>query len=115
MGQGVGRAKIANIAKNRERLAVPADAAEVGKLASHYFSPALGSLHVRTQGGATTFDFGKWHSSVASRKNDDETTSFILIDPTMFGNFVVSERSGKRALIIRDAQHEYAFVESASP
>ena len=53
---------------------------------------------------------------MASRKNDDGTTSFISIDPTIGGfNFVVGERAGKKALIIRDAQHEYAFVESASP
>ena len=36
----------------------------------------------------------------------------ITIDPTVWGfNFVVGERDGKRALVIRDAQHEYAFVE----
>jgi CubicO group peptidase (beta-lactamase class C family) len=108
--------RIANRAKNRERLAVPADAAEVGKLAARYASPALGALRVYAQDGATIFDFGKWHSAVASRKNDDATASFISIDPTVYGfNFVVGERVGKRALIIRDAQHEYAFVEAASP
>jgi CubicO group peptidase (beta-lactamase class C family) len=106
----------ANIAKNRERLVVPADAAEVGKLAPLYSSPALGTLRVRAQDGATIFDFGNWHSSVASRRNDDGTTSFISIDPTVDGfNFVVGERDGKKTLIIRDNQHEYAFVESAAP
>ncbi len=70
-------------------------------------------MTVRTQDGATIFDFGKWYSSIASRKNDDGTTSLILIDPTINGfNFVIGERNGKRALIIRDAQHEYAFIES---
>jgi hypothetical protein len=65
---------------------------------------------------ATIFDFGGWHSSVASRKNDDGTTSFISIDPAVDGfNFVVGERDGKRALTIRDAQHGYTFVDSASP
>jgi hypothetical protein len=120
--EAVEQAKIAvaqrqaNIAKNRERLVVPADAAEVGKLAALYSSPALGTLRVRAQDGATIFDFGKWHSSVASRRNDDGTTSFISIDPTVDGfNFVVGERDGKKALIIRDNQHEYAFVESAAP
>ena len=108
--------RIATIAKNRERLMVPADLAEVRKLANGYSSPALGTLRVRVEDGATIFDFGKWHSSVASRKNDDGTTSFVSIDPTVDGfNFVVGERDGKRALIIRDAQHEYAFVESAFP
>jgi hypothetical protein len=108
--------RAAGIAKRRERLVVPADAAEVGKLAARYISPELGALHVRTQDGATIFDFGKWYSAVASRRNDDGTMSFISIDPTVDGfTFVVGERDGKRALIIRDAQHEYAFVETASP
>ena len=108
--------RAANIAKNRERLVVPADAAEAGKLAANYTSPDLGALRVRAQDGATIFDFGNWRSAVASRKNDDGTTSFISIDPTISGfNFVVGARDGKKTLIIRDAQHEYAFVEQASP
>jgi len=108
--------RIANIAKNRERLVVPADAAEAGKLAASYVSPELGTLRVRSQDGATIFDFGNWRSTVASRRNDDGTTSFVFIDPTIGGfNFVVGERDGKRALIVRDAQHEYAFVERTSP
>ena len=108
--------RLANLAKARERLVAPPDAAEVAKLAARYASPALGVLRVRTQDGATIFDFGTWHSAVASRKNDDGTTSFITIDPTVDGfNFVVGERGGKRALIIRDAQHEYAFIEAALP
>jgi CubicO group peptidase (beta-lactamase class C family) len=102
-------------AKTRERLVVPADAGEAGKLAPHYASPALGTLGVRTEGGVTTFDFAKWSSAVASRRNDDGTISFITIDPTVDGfDFVAGERDGKKALIIRDAQHEYAFVEEAS-
>jgi CubicO group peptidase (beta-lactamase class C family) len=108
--------RIATIAKNRDQLTVPADPTEVRKLASGYSSPALGAFRVRAEAGATIFDFGKWHSSVASRKNDDGTTSFISIDPTVDGfNFVVGERDGRRALTIRDAQHEYVFVESALP
>jgi CubicO group peptidase (beta-lactamase class C family) len=120
--EAIEQAKAANaqrfaaIAKNRERLMVPADPGEVRKLASGYSSPALGAFRVRMEDGAAIFDFGKWRSAVASRKNDDGTTSFISINPTVNGfNFVVGERDGKRALIIRDAQHEYAFVESASP
>jgi CubicO group peptidase (beta-lactamase class C family) len=108
--------RIASIAKERERLVVPADTVEAGKLARRYSSPVLGELSVRMQDGATVFSFGQWYSTVASRKNDDGTTSFISIDPTVEGfNFVVSERDGRKALIIRDAQHEYAFVESALP
>jgi hypothetical protein len=69
---------------------------------------------VRAQGGATVFDFGPWHSAVASRRNDDGTTSFISIDPTVDGfDFVVGAKDGKRTLTVRDNQHEYMFVEVA--
>ena len=38
--------------------------------------------------------------------------SFVTIDPTVDGfTFVGSEQDGKRALVIRDAQHEYPLIE----
>ena len=104
----------AQLAKERERLVVPADPAQAEKLAKHYTSKELGDLAVTSEGGATTFDFGEWKSKVASRKNDDGTISFITIDPTNDGfEFVVGEGEGKRVLIIRDGQHEYVFRETA--
>ncbi len=102
----------ARLKKDRERLVVPADPAEVQKLAKKYVSKELGELAVLNNNGVVTFDFGEWKSKVASRKNDDGTISFITIDPTNDGfEFVVAERQGKRALIIRDGQHEYVFTE----
>jgi CubicO group peptidase (beta-lactamase class C family) len=104
----------AALAKDRERLVVPADPAEVAGLATRYSSKELGELAVLSQDGRTTFDFGEWKSTVASRKNDDGTISFITIDPGTDGfEFVVGKRAGKRVLIIRDGQHEYIFNESA--
>lgn len=95
---------------------VPPVPAEAAKLAVRYASPALGTLTVRKQDDATIFDFGTWRSAVASRNNDDGTTSFITIDPTVDGfTFVVAERDGKRALVIRDSQHEYPLIETAAP
>ena len=102
----------AELAKERERLVVPANPDLVAKLARRYSSPALGDLTVVIDADATTFDFGEWKSKVASRKNDDGTISFITADPTNMGfEFVVADRSGKRALVIRDGQHEYVFTE----
>lgn len=101
----------AALARLRERLSVPADRSLVSQLATRYQSKQLGQLDVVATGGETTFDFGEWKSKVASRKNDDGTISFITIDPTNEGfNFVVGDRSGNRALIIRDGQHEYVFT-----
>jgi CubicO group peptidase (beta-lactamase class C family) len=102
----------AELAKERERLVVPANADLAAKLARRYSSPALGDISVVSEAGTTTFDFGEWKSKVASRKNDDGTVSFITTDPTNMGfEFVVADRSGKRALVIRDGQHEYVFTE----
>ena len=102
------------IAKERQRLVVPASTDEVSKLATHYTSTSLGDLKVEHEGANTIFDFGEWKSAVASRKNDDGTISFITIDPTRRGfEFVKGERNAKRVLIIRDGQHEYAFSEGS--
>ena len=102
----------AGLAKERERLVVPADPAEAGKLAARYRNGPLGGVTVVRGGGDVVFDVGEWRSRVASRKNDDGTISFITVDPCVRGfEFVVAEREGKRALVVRDAQHEYVFLE----
>ena len=104
----------AQLAKERERLVVPASAEAASGLAKHYSSKELGDLDVTTKNGVTTFDLGEWKSTVASRKNDDGTMSFITIDPGTDGfEFVVGERAGKKVLVIRDGQHEYTFTETA--
>ena len=102
-------------AKARQRLVVPADAQLAARLAKHYVNAALGELTVRSEGGATVFDFGEWYSAVATHKNGDGTSSFITIDPGFDAyEFVVADKPGKRALIIRDPQHEYVFNESSN-
>jgi CubicO group peptidase (beta-lactamase class C family) len=104
----------AELAKDRERLVVPPAPDLVSGLARHYSSKELGDLAVLTDNGVTSFDMGEWKSTVASRKNDDGTISFITIDPGTDGfEFVVGNRAGKRVLIIRDGQHEYTFTETA--
>ena len=103
----------ASIAKDRERLVVPADAAAAAKLAPHYANASLGEVAVEKQGAATVFDVGEWKSTVASRKNDDGTMSFITIDPTVAGfEFVVADSAGAHRLVMRDAQHQYVFAEA---
>ena len=105
----------ATIAKERERLRVPADAALVAKLAPRYRNATLGEVTVRREGAATVFDVGEWRSAVASRVNDDRTVSFLTIDPMLGGfEFVVGDRDGRRVLIVRDGQHEYVFSEAGA-
>jgi CubicO group peptidase (beta-lactamase class C family) len=95
---------------DRARLVIPADPAEAKKLAGHYKNDALGELTVKQDKGVVRFDLGEWSSSVASRKNDDGTISFITADPGMVGDFEFV--LGEKSLTIRDAQHEYVFAEA---
>jgi len=103
-------------ARERERMVVPADSAAAAGLARRYVNPKLGGLSVSTTADATSFDFGEWKSVVASRKNGDDTLSFISITPGVAGfEFVASKANdGKRQLVLRDAQHEYPFTETAT-
>jgi CubicO group peptidase (beta-lactamase class C family) len=102
--------------KERERLLVPPAPDATARLAARYFNSDLGALAVlRAAGGQASFDFGEWASQVASRSNDDGSTSFVTVDPGVAGfNFVLDEKDGRRALILRDAQHEYLFTAAAA-
>jgi CubicO group peptidase (beta-lactamase class C family) len=100
------------LATERKRLVVPADPAVASKLAARYTNASLGELAVAARGKSTVFDAGEWQSEVASRKNDDGTVSLITITPGMQGlELVPAEKGGKRTLTVRDAQHEYVFME----
>lgn len=100
------------IAVERKRLVVPADGAVAAKLAARYREKSLGEIVVSRAGADTSFDFGEWHSVMASRKNDDGTSSLFTIAPGAAGfEFVLGEEHGKRTLTTRDAQHAYVFVE----
>lgn len=95
-------------------MTVPAASTPAAELAAAYTSPELGHIAVHREAGEVVFDFGLWRSRMASRKNDDGPLSFISIDPTNDGfEFVVTTRAGKRALVIRDGQHEYVYTEAA--
>jgi hypothetical protein len=114
MAAGIAQFK-AELGAERPRLTIPPDPQVTGKLAKRYTNAALGDIVVRTEGPAVTFDFGGWKSPVATRKNDDGTMAIATIAPGADGfAFVVSDRDGKRALVLHDMQHEYVFVE-ASP
>ena len=67
-------------------------------------------------GADTVFALNPMESHIASRKNDDGIVSFEFADSPLAGfEFVRGERDGKRALIVRDGQHEYVFLETQAP
>ncbi len=105
----------AETAKTRQLLTLPPAPAAVAALADHYDSPDLGHIDVRKEADGVWFQFGLWGSHMASRKNTDGTTSLVTIDPGVGGffNFVVTQQSGKPALIISDGQHKYVYTGTA--
>jgi CubicO group peptidase (beta-lactamase class C family) len=106
-----GKRLKAELAKERERVSVVPDASEVKKLAPHYSSPDLGELAVTRSGTGASFAFRTFSSPVGTRKNDDGTVSFVLLDPTfLFSPFVVGTEGNRPALIVRDSQHDFKFV-----
>lgn len=87
------------------------DAATRALLGRRYESAALGTLTVRPEGGGLTFDFGGWKAEVALRRNPGGEVVLETISPGYDGfEFYPQMRSGRKVLVIRDAQHEYEFV-----
>ena len=99
----------AAMAKEFDLLSVPAAAGNSAALARQYRNGVLGDIRVQRADGVTTFDFGEWKSEVGSRENPDGTTSFMTIVPGLTGLEFVVGQGDEKALIMRDAQHEYVF------
>jgi CubicO group peptidase (beta-lactamase class C family) len=105
-----GKSYYEQLAAERKLIAVPADPAEVAKLAARYANDVLGEIAVQREGGRTTFDFGEWKSEVATRRNPDGTVSFLTTAPGIVGFEFVVRPGPAPALVVRDAQHEYVFA-----
>ena len=102
-----------NLAKVRELVSDPPDAAAATALARRYVSPELGRIEVSAQGPNLIFDFGPWKSRTVTRKNPDGTITFITIEPgSPRAGFVVGSAAGKRQLTVRDGQHVYVYTEA---
>jgi CubicO group peptidase (beta-lactamase class C family) len=101
------------LAKLRELISDPPDAAAAAGLARRYANPDLGHIQVSSAGPDVIFDFGPWKSRVATRKNPDGTVTFITIAPgAPRAGFVAGSAGGKRQLTIRDGQHTYVYTET---
>jgi CubicO group peptidase (beta-lactamase class C family) len=109
--KAAGASILTALAEERTHLTIPPDPAAVAKLAPRYASAELGNITVVSAADGVTFKFTDWQSKVATKKNDDGTTSFITIDPSIGGlYFVMGEKDGKPMLTTRDSQHEYVFT-----
>jgi len=100
----------AGVVDERTRLILPVYPKVVAGLAQHYANAELGPLDVHTDPTGTRIDTNSFTSLVASRRNDDGSTSLETISPGMEGfQFVVGGFHGHRALTLQDGQHAYTF------
>jgi CubicO group peptidase (beta-lactamase class C family) len=98
-------------AKAAAELKLPPDPKAVAKLATRYVSPALGTITVKRSGTDVIFDFGSFSSRMATKRNEDGTTSFVMADPTVTDMSFVAKSSGQfDTLVMRDEQHEYEYA-----
>jgi hypothetical protein len=103
----------AAVAKLRAEIELPPNPTIASGLAARYVNDALGEMRVKRQGADVVVDVGEWTSRTATRKNEDGTTTLITIDPTLADfAWVVGSQADRRTLTLRDAQHEYVFVEA---
>lgn len=88
---------------------VPQDT--VALVAGRYSNAELGPLTVALEGGKLMMHTTAIHSELAARKNEDGTMSLYTVDPGFWGaDVLITERNGKRALVLNDSQHEYVWA-----
>ena len=94
----------------RKLLQIPGDAAALAGLAPRYRNAALGDIVVTRAGGKARIDVGAFSSEIVTQPQPDGSLAFVTIDPVAAGfQMVRADKDGKRALVVRDGQHEYVF------
>jgi hypothetical protein len=101
----------AEAAEERKQYMRPADPQAAATLARRYKSDELGQLEVQQRDGSLWFDFGGWRSEMASRRNDDGSTSFVTISPGVAGyELILDPAANPRTLSVREAHIQYRFT-----
>lgn len=95
--------------EHRRSLDLPVRADILGKLASTYTHPALGTIEVEKDGATTWFDFGGWKTEVALLRSDDGI-AFQTISPGMdWLSFSAEDGETIRSLALDDGERTYTF------
>ena len=101
----------AELASEAARVSVTPQPAAVAALARTYANPDLGNIAVVPTPGGVDFALTNFTTPMGTRKNDDGTLSFVMLDPTfLFTPLVVGGTADKPTLIVRDGQHEFVFA-----
>lgn len=100
------------LAKQRTELTIPADPTVVADLASKYGNSSLGDMVLSNENDRLTLNTGTWSGPLATKVNDDGTTSIVVTEGSAQGfEFIIGKNAEKRTLKLLDAQHSYTFTE----
>jgi CubicO group peptidase (beta-lactamase class C family) len=98
-------------AQRRKELAFPVPAAEAQALEGSYLNPTIGRLTLTRRDGQLVLRTASHWSQVAERTEADGSRSLVPVSPGALSfPFLVTERQGKRALVLNDNQHEFVFA-----
>lgn len=102
------------LAKERERLKLPPDAAWMAQFVGTWHQAALGALTIRAEGKRFVADAGEWKSAIGEYVDVDGARMLYLVDPPLIGlTFMPRDQDGQPALVLETEQQKYAFTRAA--
>ncbi len=98
------------MAKERERVIDPPDAAWMEARAGRWTNPSLGAIEVRREGQGWIVDAGEWRSAAAQYRDVNGELSIVLTSAPLAGlGFTARPQEGREVLLLETAQQKYAF------
>jgi CubicO group peptidase (beta-lactamase class C family) len=99
-----------SIKRQLAEISVTPDPSFVGPLAGTWTNPRLGTIDIRRDGSAFTFDAGEWQAPIGEHKDPSGTRRLILTGPPFAGfAFWPQQVDGKPTLLFETAQQKYLF------
>ncbi len=103
------------LAKFRSELTRPVSRTQAANYLGTYQNPELGPLTIGYESGKLMARATSIWSEIATKKNEDGTTSLVTFSPGAGGFvFLSTTRDAKPALVLNDAQHEYVFMKTSN-
>lgn len=107
----IAKSNTAWAAKFRSELTYPIPSSSAGTLIGSYSNPELGSLVIAREGDKMMMRATSMWSEIATKKNEDGTTSVVTISPGSNGfSLLTGSRDGKATVTLNDRQHEYVWI-----
>jgi CubicO group peptidase (beta-lactamase class C family) len=102
--------RAASEAKLRSQLVYPVPAASSATLIGSYSNPELGPLKISSDGDRLILRATSIWSELATKPNEDGTTSIVTISPGIGGeNMLIGNKNGVVTLTLNDGQHDYVW------